>query len=67
MKKNGVNSVVCFSQEETHVIRSTYHEYWIPYMVAQVSDSEIWKDLNYDLKMSSFKKEDFEVILSALE
>lgn len=67
MKKNGVNSVVCFSQEETETIKSTYQEYGIPYMIAQVSESDLWTGLEYDLKMSSFEKDDFEVILSVME
>lgn len=68
IQSRGAQAVTCFSMSDFEYIRDTYTTYGIPYMVALVAESlETWKELNYDLKMSSFEEEDFEVILSLME
>lgn len=68
IQSRGAQTLVCFSMSDFEYIRDTYTTYGIPYMVALVAEStETWKELNYDLKMSSFEEDDFEVILSLME
>jgi hypothetical protein len=63
----GAHVIVCFSKEEVDTIREIYIKYGIPHMVTVVAQTGSWATLDYDLRLSEFTEDDFEMIFSFLD
>lgn len=66
-RKRDVNTVICFSKSDFSLIREAYLELGLPHMVVKAGSSQKWNQLDFDLGLADFTRDEFDVIYTFLD